>query len=109
MSVLDRFGCVGRTAIVAGGVRGIGRAIAELAVAAGAAGAIIDILDPLAHETAAAIAASTGRRPRAFIADPKRAGEVTKEIANVMLFLASDASSYMTGSVVLVGGGYCCW
>ena len=31
------------------------------------------------------------------------------EIASVALFLASDAASLMTGSVVLVDGGYTCW
>jgi NAD(P)-dependent dehydrogenase (short-subunit alcohol dehydrogenase family) len=32
-----------------------------------------------------------------------------REIASVILFLASDAASLMTGSVVAVDGGYTCW
>ena len=37
-----------------------------------------------------------------------RMGEVD-EVASAVLFLASDAASLMTGSIVLVDGGYVCW
>jgi NAD(P)-dependent dehydrogenase (short-subunit alcohol dehydrogenase family) len=37
-----------------------------------------------------------------------RLGE-PEEVASVILFLASDAASLLTGSVVLADGGYTCW
>jgi NAD(P)-dependent dehydrogenase (short-subunit alcohol dehydrogenase family) len=43
-----------------------------------------------------------GGTPMARLGEPE-------EVASVVLFLASDAASLMTGSVVLVDGGYTCW
>ena len=87
MSALDRFGLTGRTAIVAGGARGIGRAIATLAAETGADIAIIDRLEDQAQETASEIATATGRDVRAFqadLADAARADEVTGEVTQAM-------------------------
>ena len=69
MSVLDRFGLAGRTAIVTGGARGIGRAVAELAAATGADIAILDILEEETPQTAREIAAASGRRVEGWCAD----------------------------------------
>jgi len=32
-----------------------------------------------------------------------------EEIASIMLFLASDAASFMSGAIVIADGGYTCW
>jgi len=40
---------------------------------------------------------------------PMRRGGTAEEVATVALFLASEASSLMTGSIVVADGGYCVW
>ncbi len=40
---------------------------------------------------------------------PMRRMGQPEEIASVVLFLASDAASLMTGSIVMADGGYTCW
>jgi NAD(P)-dependent dehydrogenase (short-subunit alcohol dehydrogenase family) len=40
---------------------------------------------------------------------PMRRMGTVEEIGSVVLFLASDAASLLTGSIVLADGGYTCW
>jgi NAD(P)-dependent dehydrogenase (short-subunit alcohol dehydrogenase family) len=69
MSVLDRFGLDGETAIVTGGNRGIGRAIAEGLSSAGANVVIANREGTEGREAADAIAAETGGEVRAVPTD----------------------------------------
>lgn len=57
-----------------------------------------------------AFADKTGEMYRHWIdgTPQARLGE-PEEVASVILFLASDAASLMTGSIVLADGGYTCW
>lgn len=80
MSVLDRYGLAGRTAIVAGGARGMGRAVAELAASTGADIAILDILEAETAETASHIAATFGRKAKGFVADLSDAAKAEQAV-----------------------------
>lgn len=59
-------------------------------------------LNAFVHEKPDMYSAWIGGTPMA------RMGEI-EEVASVVLFLASDASSLMTGSIVVVDGGYTTW
>ncbi|WP_127144490.1 glucose 1-dehydrogenase [Pelagibacterium montanilacus] len=69
MNALERFGLAGKTAVITGGARGIGYAVAELCAQAGADIAIIDVLAEQAEDSAKAIAKATGKKAFAFGAD----------------------------------------
>jgi NAD(P)-dependent dehydrogenase (short-subunit alcohol dehydrogenase family) len=69
MSAIDKFGLAGKTAVVAGGARGIGYAVAELSAASGADIAIIDILDDVGQASAKKLAEGSGRKVRFYTAD----------------------------------------
>jgi NAD(P)-dependent dehydrogenase (short-subunit alcohol dehydrogenase family) len=59
-------------------------------------------LTAFARTNEAMFAAWIDNTPMARIGEPD-------EIAAVVMFLASDAASLLTGSIVLADGGYTCW
>jgi acetoin reductase-like protein len=73
----------GRTALVTGAARGIGRAIAERLAAAGADVALADVREDLLADTAAAVERH-GRRAIAIAADVTRKSEVEKMVGQVV-------------------------
>jgi NAD(P)-dependent dehydrogenase (short-subunit alcohol dehydrogenase family) len=94
-------------AVVTGSSSGIGRAVAIELGRRGAAVVVTSRQRSRADATAAAIDAAGGfslenvaaRTPLRRLADPE-------EVAWVVAFLASDDASYITGSSILVDGGW---
>jgi NAD(P)-dependent dehydrogenase (short-subunit alcohol dehydrogenase family) len=82
MAILDRFSLVGRTAMVTGGARGIGRSLAEALAEAGAHVAVVDVNIALAESTAQDIQ-KLGAETLALaldVTDAARAGKVVETI-----------------------------
>jgi NAD(P)-dependent dehydrogenase (short-subunit alcohol dehydrogenase family) len=90
MSVLDRFKLNGKTALVTGGARGLGKTMATALAEAGAdialTGRSLDTCQATAHE----IAQATGRTVRAFAGDVSIARDVERLYTEV-----SDASGHV--------------
>lgn len=88
-----------------GGIVAMSKALAlELAPL----GIRINNIDPGAIDTpGASVAEMTEEQKKAMVSlIPMKRQGVDEEISNVVLFLASDASSYMTGSTIVVDGGW---
>jgi NAD(P)-dependent dehydrogenase (short-subunit alcohol dehydrogenase family) len=84
MAVLDRFGLEGRVAIVTGGTKGLGRAMAEGLAEAGASVAIVSRHAGQAEAEAQAIQAVTGRACRGYGCDVVQQPQVEALVAQVL-------------------------
>lgn len=81
--VLDRFRLDGKIALVTGGARGLGYAMANALAEVGADVAIAGRSLPGGEQAAAAIAAATGRRAMAFAVDVTQINEVQRMASEV--------------------------
>jgi NAD(P)-dependent dehydrogenase (short-subunit alcohol dehydrogenase family) len=80
MTAIDKFGLDGKAAVVTGGARGIGYAVAELSASVGADIAIIDILGDVGVEAARKLSTSSGKKVQFYKADLRDPGQA-KEVA----------------------------
>jgi NAD(P)-dependent dehydrogenase (short-subunit alcohol dehydrogenase family) len=88
-SVLDQFRLDGKVALVTGGVRGLGRAIADALASAGADVAVSARELDKAQRAAEVIAQSTGRRALGLAAEVTKRASVEAMVADVLQRLGS--------------------
>lgn len=83
MAILERFSLAGKTALVTGGARGIGQALATALAEAGADVAVVDVNQPLAESTAAAID-PLGVRTLALAVDVTDGAQINEVVGQVI-------------------------
>ncbi|HYB81755.1 MAG TPA: SDR family oxidoreductase [Mycobacterium sp.] len=88
----------GTTAVVTGGASGLGLAITEALVPPGM------VVTPMLEKAIAEGRFTATLEHFAAITPVRRAGR-PEDIANAVIFLCSDESSYITGQVIPVNGG----
>ena len=101
MSVLDRFNLKGKTALVTGGARGLGKTMATALAEAGADIALAGRSRESCEAAAGDIAAATGRTVRAFSADVTIAAEVERLLGEVgpVDILINNAGTNIRGTL----------
>ncbi len=83
MTPIEKFGLDGKVAVVAGGARGIGYAVASLSASVGANIAIIDILEDVGIEAVRNLSKSSGKKVlfyKADLRDPSQAKDVAARV-----------------------------
>ena len=97
-----------KAAIVVGAANGIGRATARAFAAAGAAVICADVEDAGVETRRVLRRWKDMDEARAMMGPKHLLGRLGRpdEIARAALYLASDASAFMTGSDLLIDGGY---
>lgn len=83
MTAIDKFGLSGKVAVVTGGARGIGYAVASLSASVGADIAIIDILEEVGATAARNLAASSAKKVLFYRADLRDHVQALKAVAQV--------------------------
>jgi len=97
----NKFSLEGKTVIVTGGARGIGKAVAGELALAGADIAIVDILFDVASETAASIEKEHGVKARAYECDITRPDMVSSVIDKIALDFGKLDVLFNNAGVVL--------
>jgi NAD(P)-dependent dehydrogenase (short-subunit alcohol dehydrogenase family) len=105
---LEKLKLEGQTALITGGAQAIGLACVEALAEASAKVVIADNRMEAAETGRDAMRCGRKATTSTCGTPMGRMGEVD-EIASVVLFLAGRGASLMTGSVVVVDGGYTCW
>jgi len=83
MAAIDKFGLQGKVAVVTGGARGIGYAVASLSALVGADIAIIDVLEDVGASAARNLEASCGKKVRFYKADLRDHEQASEAAAQV--------------------------